>query len=135
MTITTTSDLVVEHCCVCGIPFAMPKALYQRRRKDHRDFWCPSGHNQHYAVKSEVERLRSELEIIRDQRDTARENARHFERSARTYRGHLTRTRRRIAHGTCPCCRRTFKSLQRHMERQHPEYVAEHGAHDANEKA
>lgn len=135
MTVTATTELVIEHCCSCGIPFAMPKDLYLRRRRDHRDFWCPHGHSQRYIVESEAEKLRGELEAVRDQRDTARKNARHFERSAIATRGHLTRLKRRIAHGTCPCCRRTFKQLSQHMERQHPEYVAEHGVHDHGERA
>lgn len=34
----------------------------------------------------------------------------------------LTKTRKRIANGVCPCCHRTFQNLARHMAGQHPAY-------------
>ena len=51
------------------------------------------------------------------------------ERSARAYRGHLTRMRNRIAAGVCPVpgCRRTgLTQTLRHIASQHPEWLAEH---------
>jgi len=38
------------------------------------------------------------------------------ERSARV------RLKKRIACGVCPCCKRTFTNLARHISGQHPEY-------------
>lgn len=32
-------------------------------------------------------------------------------------------TLRRIAAGVCPCCRRSFTDLARHMSSQHPDYA------------
>lgn len=133
-TVTAQTTLGIEHCCVCGIAFAMPEDIQRRRRNDHKDFFCPVGHRQHYLGKSEEERLRALVTHERDMRRSLREQRDHLERSNSAYRGHLTRLRRRIAHGVCPCCNRTFKQLSRHMERQHPDYVDKHGCHDAEEK-
>ena len=52
----------------------------------------------------------------------SRSSARAAERSNRALRGHLTRQRKRAAAGMCPCCRRTFENVARHMESQHPGY-------------
>jgi len=37
-------------------------------------------------------------------------------------KGQLTKTKRRVANGVCPCCNRTFADLSAHMHGQHPEY-------------
>lgn len=120
-------------CCgKCGIEFAVPETWVDDRRHDHRTWYCPNGHPRHFPGKSSEEILRQRLSAAQDQLDTARRQRDHAERSARTYRGHLTRTKRRIAHGVCPCCNRKFAQLTRHMERKHPEYVEANGVHDKN---
>ena len=45
------------------------------------------------------------------------------ERSAAAYKGHLTRVKRRVGNGVCPCCNRTFKNLADHMTTKHPDYA------------
>lgn len=94
-------------CCVCGMWFGLD-STFRQRAGDDSDVWfyCPQGHKQHFTVSKVIER---------EQRE-------HQERRARTYRGHLTRIRRRVGNGVCPCCKRTFKQLASHMQRQHPEY-------------
>jgi hypothetical protein len=49
-------------------------------------------------------------------------------------KGHLTRTKKRAASGVCPCCRRSFKQLRRHMQNKHPVYLAEQGIDHGTEK-
>lgn len=39
-----------------------------------------------------------------------------------TTKAQLTKTKKRVSNGVCPCCNRTFKQLARHMENKHPEY-------------
>jgi hypothetical protein len=34
----------------------------------------------------------------------------------------MTRIKKRVAAGVCPCCNRSFKDLARHMAGQHPDY-------------
>lgn len=39
-----------------------------------------------------------------------------------TTKGQLTKTKKRLAGGVCPCCNRSFVSLAKHMASQHPDY-------------
>jgi hypothetical protein len=129
-------DLVVEHCCKCGMPFAMP-AVVQRELIEHsrasdqptKSFYCPVGHEQCYTGKTEAQRLREEKETLerrlrwaRESDHRNRERAAKAERSAAAQKGVTTRLKKRVANGVCPCCKRTFADLARHMAGQHPGY-------------
>lgn len=114
-----------EVCCACGLAFAMPSDFQQRRRNDHKLFYCPSGHAQHYNGKSEAEKLREKLA----QRDAslanhaARANAlsRELEQVSKAHR----KMRQRVMNGVCPCCNRSFGNLREHMASQHPDFGQE----------
>lgn len=41
------------------------------------------------------------------------------------YKGQVTKVKRRVSKGVCPCCNRTFENLARNMESQHPAYGGE----------
>ncbi len=53
----------------------------------------------------------------------ARDDAEHQRKRVNALRGVVTRTKKRIANGTCPCCTRTFTNLARHIAAKHPDYV------------
>ena len=38
-------------------------------------------------------------------------------------KGQLTKVKKRVGNGVCPCCTRSFTDLARHMESKHPAYV------------
>lgn len=133
-TLLFTTTLVLEHCPKCGVPFGM-EAGYKLERLNRRDtFYCPSGHPQHYIGKTEAEKAREEAERQRiradgyeqlaDERAVQRDHAR---RQAAASRGVVTRIKRRIGKGVCPCCNRTFADLGRHMAGQHPDFAAQEG--------
>lgn len=130
LSVTGQVDLVTEVCCDCGITFAMPEQLQTRclaeRGPNGRQFWCPNGHQQYYTGESDAARLRRQLTATESQLTHERDQRQAAERSARGHRAAHTRTKRRLAAGVCPCCRRSFADLARHMAGQHPEY-----AHDA----
>jgi phage terminase Nu1 subunit (DNA packaging protein) len=129
-------------CCSCGVRFDVPTEWYTARRNDHEWFYCPNGHRQHYTGKSEAERLRDELarekhraeqaqarvEDLRRQRDHA--NAR-----VSAHKGVVTKLRKRVALGSCPCCHRKFKDLRDHMRAEHPDWNPEKGAEAIAAKA
>lgn len=126
-------------CCRddCGLVFAVPSFWVQRKRETHADFHCPNGHAQRFLGKSETEKLRDELaaakgetERVRASRDEEARIRRGVERQLTATRGVVTRTKRRVGHGVCPCCKRTFEALARHMKAKHPEY-ADAGPGDA----
>lgn len=126
---TYTGTLTVIECYKCHMDFGMTVELCQARRDDHEVFWCPNGHRQHFSGKSEEEKLRRQLQATQDEANYQAERARQaneraasLDKSRNAYKGHLKRTKKRIAAGVCPCCNRTFQNLGKHMSGQHPDY-------------
>ena len=122
--ISVLKTFTVGTCVSCGVDFAMTDDLIRARRRDGKTFWCPNGHPQSYTetdatrlkkAQQELERARATQTHLRDQRDAA-------ERSASAYKGQVTRIKKRVGNGVCPCCNRSFANLGRHMAGQHPDY-------------
>lgn len=130
ITYTETLDLVTEQCCNCGVVFAMPAGFRQQCvnrpggvHRGGKSFYCPAGHQQYYDGDSPEVRERKRAERLEQQLASRDEDLRAERVSHAATKGQLTKTRRRVANGVCPCCQRTFKQLSRHMAGQHPEYV------------
>lgn len=133
-TMTYTGELTITTCW-CGIRLAIPANLYRKAQSDS-DFavFCPLGHKFVYSKnEAELERERADdaerrLRLQRAATQAARDQAEAAERSARAYKGHVTRLRNRIADGVCPVdgCRRNFANVKGHIERMHPEWAHEH---------
>lgn len=116
-------------CCECGVTFALPEKFIRERRNDHLMFYCPSGHRQHFAQETAEEKLRRQVkqyqrqaELLQAEATFERDQRQAAEKSLRATKATLTKTRKRVAAGVCPCCNRTFQNLARHMDGQHPEY-------------
>lgn len=125
---TASTQLAIEECYKCGVTFGMPEQLRQGHLENGGDFWCPNGHRQHF-ITTEVQRLRRKLRISQQEAERERLRVIHAdeqreatERSLRSTKGHLTRTRKRIVNGACPYCKRHFKDLDRHMTTKHPKH-------------
>ena len=118
-------DSVLEslECANCCMTFGVPSRFVNDRRSDHKIFFCPSGHPSFYGGQSEVEKLRSQLTAKEAQLEWAEKARANAERSLSATKGVLTRTKNRIGKGICPCCKRSFASLQKHMASQHPNYT------------
>lgn len=121
--------LVAESCCVCGVIFGLPDHLQKKLQTEGGNFWCPNGHMQHYTEPT-VSRLKKQLadakrlaELRQQWYDAEREDHEATRRSLSATKGVLTRTKKRIAAGICPCCKRHFENLQRHMDTKHPDYT------------
>lgn len=130
MTLTMEfTDRLVVTTCWCGINHAVPEDLYNHQRRQHDDgrqvtaIYCPLGHTHVPSGTPAVERVRVELERARTR--AARETARRdqAEASARAYKGVATKARKRAAAAVCPCCKRSFVQLRRHLETKHPDYT------------
>jgi hypothetical protein len=117
-TISYTGELTVVTCW-CGIHLAIPSTLYDVAHRDGTSVYCPLGHAFSWSdtTKKELERARYRLQATQEL--LAQE-----ERSHAATRGHLTRQRKRVAAGVCPCCHRTFQQLARHMAAKHPEFAS-----------
>lgn len=93
----------IEHCCTCGVSFAVTKDFNQRRRNDHDDFYCPLGHGQHYPAKSEVEKAREETQKVKKEAEGLRQCIQHKkdvikakEYQVRYFKGEVTKLKKKI---------------------------------------
>ncbi len=90
-------------CCVdgCGIEFCLPRSVYERRLEDHKTFYCPNGHSQHFTRPSpkdqKIATLERRVEWWRQygrRRDDEVEELKH---AVRSLRSRLAWARRRAA--------------------------------------
>lgn len=133
-TLTHTTTLVVETCW-CGMAHAVPEELVDHQQRQHRDgvqqtgIYCPLGHVWVRSGKGEAERQRERaaqlernLQVARETAAAERDLREDTERRLAAQKGATTRAKKRHAAGVCPCCKRSFAQLRRHIASQHPEY-------------
>ncbi len=118
-------------CGECGVTWAMPASLRSARMSDGKTFYCPNGHGRVFR-ETEEDRLRRALDAERraharelELLSAARKEADHNAIEWRKSKTRLRNLRERVKHGVCPCCKRSFVQLARHMEMMHPEYASE----------
>lgn len=119
---------VTLECGSCGTPFALSQSRYNQSNDSGKEFYCPNGHKL-YFVESEKAKLEKQLATEKKRREWAESNSASLreeigqqERKVRAYKGVLTKTKKRVGNGICPCCNRTFQNLMNHMNSEHPEY-------------
>jgi len=108
----------------------MPDNILRVHREKGTSFYCPNGHSQCFTT-TEVDRLRQQLRAVRDERDWAQKGRDRAQRQTAAQKGNVTKLKRRIKNGVCPCCNRSFENLARHMAGQHPDFVPEKTDGDA----
>jgi hypothetical protein len=124
-TLRYTGSLTICSCW-CGIRMAVPDDLYKHaQRGNGRNIYCPLGHSFIFSDNDEkrLAQAQQEAKRARLREEATRELLEHETNSHRATRGHVTRLKKRVAAGVCPCCNRSFKDLARHMQGQHPDYV------------
>lgn len=134
--LSVTLSCVVITCCHsdCGITFAVPSWWSQKRHEDHDYFYCPNGHRQHFPSKSREEILAERLEArerelvsARAYQDQLKADRDAKERQLISQKGATTRLRNRARAALCPCCRRHFSQMARHLKTKHPDYIKARG--------
>lgn len=110
--------LYVSDCADCGVVFAMTEDLKERRRQDHRTFYCPNGHSMSFRGKTDKQKL----DEARARETALEDQLRAAIREGENTRTALLRDRTRFANGVCPCCNRSFANVRRHINDQHPDY-------------
>ncbi len=127
--IQVSVNIETQECANCGVIFGMPDYLVKMRRQDGSPFYCPNGHN--LVFKSEIDRLKKELDKVTLRAQTAEADALYrknqaeriaaqAERQRRADKAKFTRMRNRIAKGFCPCCNQHFPDVLEHMRAEHP---------------
>ena len=123
------ASMVNISCPDCGVIFGLEPGYQAERRKSHQSFYCPNGHKLHYPgmteQEKEIERLKTSVEWHRTRAETKAQEAETAKRSAAASRGVVTRIKKRITKGVCPCCNRYFRDLHQHMQGQHPDWKHE----------
>lgn len=94
-------------CCTCGMVWAMSATHDDMLRKTRAQFYCPNGHSQSYIGKTEVEKLKEQLEGKQRELDRCMAN---YDRSVRTYR---------CVFAGCDHSSHTKAALRKHLEREH----------------
>lgn len=124
MAVVTTNTDVTAIDLGCGHRVYLADDFIVQRRNDHKTFYCNvCGGRRHYPDESDTERLRRQLASKEDQLDTMRADRDHKEYQRRAAVGQVTKIKKRVGNGVCPCCNRTFKDLARHMANKHPSYA------------
>ena len=125
--ITYTEPLVTT-VCWCGINLAVPRNLLRNAKENGDMLHCPLGHKFGWH-ETEAQKLRKQLEKAEEskawwqQRQRAeRELREDTERRLSAQKGATTRARKRAGAGVCPCCKRSFSNLTRHMHTKHPDF-------------
>ena len=93
-------NFAAVECCSCHIQFAMTMEMKDELRNNHKWFYCPKGHQQHYSGESEAEKLKNQLrrkdEAYQDKLMCCldlTEEVQHMGHRITAYKGHLTRAK------------------------------------------
>jgi hypothetical protein len=127
-------DLEIHTCPTCFVVYAITTAMSARKHEDGTNWFCPNGHHVVFSksMKEKYEEMRRERDRLKQDEARLEEmladqgrTLKLTEKSRAALQGQLTKTRKRIGAGVCPCCNRQFANLQRHMAGKHAGYVAE----------
>jgi hypothetical protein len=112
-----TEELIVTHCW-CGVALAIPSNLHRIANDEGKSVYCPLGHTFVFgnSYKEQLDKAQSKLRATKDL--LAAE-----ERSHSATRGQITKLKKRIGNGVCPCCKRHFANVEAHMKNKHPEVI------------
>lgn len=99
MPIFTVESVQLE-CYKCHIIFAVPKEfndakLTHRHDRQCNEFFCPAGHGQVYAGKTEAQKLAESVAFEKQQREAAEARERRKEYQLRALKGAVTRAKNR----------------------------------------
>ena len=121
--VEVSTHLSAVTCCECGILFGIPARTETLRREDHAAFYCPAGHAQSYHNQTEAEKLRDRLARAERDAEWREKEITRERRKRKKAERELEKTTVSVGHGNCPCCRRHFTNLKRHIASKHPAYV------------
>lgn len=118
-----TIDFTMLECGGCGIPFYVPTKWKNEKVAKHGHFHCPNGCGRKFTSETAEEKLEKELERVKQQqaKELGDLQNRWLDEMGRANK--LEKQLKRVHKGVCPCCKRTFSQLARHMTAKHPEFM------------
>lgn len=119
-------ELVVDSCCVCGVAHAVPSEMRAHASRHGGRWYCPNGHYIGWDKKdskSENDKLRGEVAELQGRIERERMRTESAKRATAAAKGEVTKIKNRISNGVCPCCKRSFANLHRHITTKHPDYA------------
>lgn len=127
---TKTLTFYIVSCYTCGVRFGIESELHRRAVTDAKgSVFCPACGNGTCWRESDdqkrIKELESKLKWEMENAERQRTMRKQTEASLIATKGVVTKMRKRISAGVCPCCNRTFKQLAAHMKTQHPEFIQE----------
>lgn len=123
MSISMFVTVVETSCTICSIPFAVSKTYWDHGQERGGDLYCSAGHCMTFGTGS-LEKAKQEAVRLRAQLDQAKAHAESLERSRNALKGEVTKVKKRVGKGVCPCCNRHFANVERHMQTQHPDLAS-----------
>ena len=90
------TGLIVMSCVSCGVRYAVPTRLIEKRKTDHETFYCPNGCRLHYTQENEEERLSRELEVAQNCCNIQTAKARENDYRSRYYKGKLNKIQKEV---------------------------------------
>jgi hypothetical protein len=128
--ITLGVTLTAIHCGCCGGTYAINERYRERKQETGEGWHCPYCKCSWGYKEGENARLKRELEAAKNQEvaeqqrhDQTKTHLRETEIQLRAQKGQVTKIKNRVAKGTCPCCRRSFKDMAKHMKTEHPNFI------------
>lgn len=111
-------------CCGnCGVFHAIPVLMYDNCVEEGGYWHCPNGHSRGFKEgRRDRERLQRDHDRLKQQNARLSEEAEAAERARLKAEKALQSHKRRSAAGVCPCCKRSFVALKRHMTTKHPDF-------------
>lgn len=117
-------------CYTCGNNFGVTSQLYTRAVEDKQGgLYCPScGKSTRWVGKTDDQKKIDQLEgkLKWEAAELARQIIKKeaAQNSLRATKGVITKIKKRVHNGVCPCCNRSFVNLRRHMKNKHPDYTS-----------
>lgn len=109
-------------CGKCGGVFALTDTFVNHAATNKGSYHCPYCKTLWSWSASEADRLRQQLEIrereLRESKCDAMRKQQLLDAERQT-REKAERKLRRVSKGVCPCCKRSFPNLARHMKTKH----------------
>ena len=112
-------------CWVCGVPFRLSAAFVEASKRHHTGFKCPRGCSLGFGESTEdlLKREKEQSALAFQAQINEANHARLVaEKAAKKAIADKRKVERRVAHGVCPCCNKTFADIANHMITEHNDF-------------